>query len=76
MNVSASVLPSEPFIPESGHYFYKLGVNPFNNDIFVTDAVDYQQNGYLLYYDQTGALVKDMLAEIIPGSFCFKQADK
>jgi DNA-binding beta-propeller fold protein YncE len=76
MSISASALPSEPFIPESGHFFYKLGINPANNDIFVTDAVDYQQNGYLLYYDYTGALVTSMLTDIIPGSICFKQTGK
>lgn len=76
MSISAATLPSEPFIAESGHYFYKFGINPFNNDIFVTDAVDYQQNGYLLYYNGAGALISEMTAGIIPGSVCFKPASK
>jgi hypothetical protein len=76
MNITAAALPSEPFIPESDHNFYKLGINPSNNDIFVTDAVDYQQNGFLLHYNGTGALVFSLMAEIIPGSICFKMADK
>jgi YVTN family beta-propeller protein len=76
MSTTASELPSEPFIPESGHYFYKLGINPSNNDIFVTDAVDYQQNGYLLCYDHTGALISTLMADIIPASMCFKMSGK
>ena len=76
MNISATDLPSEPLIPESDRYFYKLGINPVNSDIFVTDAVDYQQNGYLLYYNSDGTLVSSQMADIIPGSMCFKSADK
>jgi hypothetical protein len=76
MNKADATLPSEPFIPESGHYFYKLGINPFNNDVFVTDAVDYQQSGYLLYYNGAGALIASLRAGIIPGSLCFKPAVK
>jgi hypothetical protein len=76
MNIASSELPSETLIPESGHSFYKLGINPDNNDIFVTDAIDYQQNGYLMYYNPEGTLVSSQLADIIPGSMCFKLSDK
>jgi hypothetical protein len=76
LGISSAELPSEPLIPESGHYFYKLGINPENGDIFVTDAVDYQQNGYLMYYNPDGSLVSSQLADIIPGSMCFKVTDK
>ena len=76
MNISDAVLPSAPFIPESDHNFYRLGINPANNDIFVTDAVDYQQNGYLLYYNSAGALISSLPAGLLPGSVCFKPADK
>jgi hypothetical protein len=72
MNITSSELPAGVLIPESGNYFYKLGINPSSNDIFVTDAVDYQQNGYLLYHDPDGTLVSDHPADIIPGFMCFK----
>jgi YVTN family beta-propeller protein len=74
MSIEASSLPAEPMIPESGSYFYKLGINPDNTDIFVTDAVDYQQNGHLLYYRRNGTLDKSLDTGIIPGSMCFKNA--
>jgi YVTN family beta-propeller protein len=76
MSVTASALPADPLIPESGHYFYKLGINPVNSDIFVTDAVDYQQNGHFLHYKGNGTFVKSFDAGIIPGSMCFKTAVK
>ncbi len=76
MSITSSELPSEPIIPETGHYFYKLGIDPVSNDIFVTDAVDYQQSGYLIYYNPDGILVSSQLADIIPGSMCFKHKVK
>jgi YVTN family beta-propeller protein len=76
MIISDAVLPSAPFIPQSDHNFYKLSINPANNDIFVTDAVDYQQNGYLLYYNSTGTLISSLSAGILPGSVCFEPAVK
>jgi hypothetical protein len=76
MSTTTTSLPADPLIPESGHYFYKLGINPDNTDIFVTDAVDYQQNGHLLYYRSNGTFVKSLDTGIIPGSMCFKNAGK
>jgi DNA-binding beta-propeller fold protein YncE len=76
MSISAAILPSATFIPESGHNFYKLGINPANNDILITDIVDYQQNGYLLYYNSEGEMISTFQADIIPGSLCFKTASK
>jgi YVTN family beta-propeller protein len=72
LSTTASELPSETFIPQTGHYFYKLGINSATNDIYVTDAVDFQQNGYLLNYTHQGTLISSQLADIIPGSMCFK----
>ena len=72
MSITASELPETPFIPESEHHFYRIGINPANGDIFVTDAVDYQQRGYVLRYKKDGTLISTMQAGIIPGSMCFK----
>lgn len=72
LNISSSSLPSSPLIAESGHYFYKLGINPLNSDIFVTDAADYQGKGYVLQYRKDGTLLSTLTADIIPGLMCFK----
>jgi YVTN family beta-propeller protein len=72
MAIEAQSLPSEAFIPELNHVFYKLGVNPGNNEIFATDVVDYVKKGKILRYGNGGALISEMEADIIPGTICFK----
>lgn len=72
LNFNSSTLPSSPLITELGHYFYKLGINPSNSDIFVTDAADYQKKGYVLQYSKDGTLLSTHIADIIPGLMCFK----
>ncbi len=72
MDISASSLPNSILISESGASFYKLAINPVNSDIFVTDAVDFIQNGALLYYKNDGSFVSRNTAGIIPGSMCFR----
>jgi hypothetical protein len=72
MPVTSSAIPATPFIPSNGHLFYGLGIDPANGNIFVTDAVDFTQNGWVYRYNQlTGALLNSYSAERIPGSFCF-----
>jgi YVTN family beta-propeller protein len=75
MNIGASALPAAPLIPETGHYFYKIGINPVNSDIFITDAVDYQQRGFVIYCKKDGTLVSSQKADIIPGLMYFKLND-
>lgn len=73
MNVASADLPSVPMIvPESGQYFYKIGINSLNNDIFVTDAVDFVQPGYVIRYNSDGKFQEKQKAGIIPGAMCFK----
>ncbi len=72
MEVNASGLPGSILIAESGSHFYKLAVNPANSDLFITDPVDYQQNGYLFCYKNDGTFVSKTTAGIIPGAMCFR----
>ena len=73
MDISSASLPATPLIaPQSGEYFYKIGINPINSDIFVTDAVDFVQQGYVLIYTNNGTFISKQRAGIIPGSMCFK----
>jgi DNA-binding beta-propeller fold protein YncE len=72
LKTDASAIPATPFINENGRFFYKMGVNPVNGDIAVTDAVDFQQNGHLLLYKNNGTLIKDATADIIPSMVLFK----
>ena len=76
MDISASDLPMDTFIPESGHFFYKLGINPSGDEVFITDPLDYQQSGYLLSYDGSGNFISSQRTGIIPGSICFRLNNK
>ncbi len=72
MSIEAQSLPAQVFIPELNHVFYKLGVNPVNNEVFVTDVLDYVNKGKILRYGEGGTLISEMEADIIPGTICFK----
>lgn len=72
IRTDASSIPAVALIPQTEQYFYKLGINPVNGDILVTDAVDYQQKGHLLIYKSDGTPESDQLADIIPGMMHFK----
>lgn len=72
MDVSSQSLPVTPLIPQTDGYFYKLGINPVNSDIFITDAVDYVHNGYLHIYKNDGSFVSKHETGIIPGEICFR----
>jgi YVTN family beta-propeller protein len=72
MNIDDVNLPVENFIRNSDRNFYKIGVNPDNDEIFVTDPIDYVQKGNVLRYSRGGVLISEMQADIIPGYICFK----
>ncbi len=75
MDIADTDLPVESFIPGDGHYFYRLGINPLNNEIFVTDAADFSSKGFVLRYSQEGELMGEMEADIIPGAMDFRFDD-
>lgn len=72
MGITDANLPEEPFISDPDHFFYKFSVNPSNGDIIATDAIDYQQKGLVLIYNDQGIFQTSVQAGIIPGYVCFK----
>lgn len=72
MDVIADQLPDKPFLSPQSKLLYALGVDPFNGDVYVSDALDYQQSGVISRFSATGALVGNFKAGIIPGRFCFR----
>ena len=65
-NVQENIL-----IPGEGKQFYGLAVDPNDNSIYVADAVDYQQNGWVYRYTAQGVLLGSFQVGITPGYFCF-----
>ena len=77
MSIDAAELPAEPFIkPLSGTQrclYYALGVAPDTEDIYVGDAIDYQQRSVIYRFSREGELLDSFTAGVIAGDFCWKR---
>ena len=56
----------------SGTIYYGLTVNPANGEVYIADAIDYQQQGMIYRYSLDGELIDEFYVGIIPGAFCWK----
>ena len=72
MGVEDTALPAQPLIAEDSRLFYALGVNPYTDELYVSDAIDYTQRGTVFRFTPQGELVDEFKVDIIPGAFCFK----
>lgn len=72
MEVTDERLPVRPFVEYAGTLYYGLTVNPVNGEVYVADAVDYQQEGVVCRYAADGGLLDRFYVGIIPGAFCWK----
>jgi Domain of unknown function (DUF5074) len=69
MSINDTSLNTQVLVPANGSVFYSLEVA--NNKVFITDAIDYQQNGNVLIYSTSGQFFQSLKAGIIPSGFCF-----
>jgi hypothetical protein len=65
MEVSAASLPVSPLINGDGKNFYTMSI--INNEVYVSDAIDYLQKSKIYRYTTDGALIDDFTAGIISG---------
>lgn len=72
MSVEDTHLPIRPFLDSRGTIYYGLTVNPQNGDVYIADAIDYQQQGKIYRYTKDGVLIDEFYVGIIPGAFCWK----
>ncbi len=72
MSVDASELPQHPVIPCEGTIYYGLTIDPRSEDIYIADAVDYQQPAMIYRYSSEGQLIHNFNAGVTSGSFCWK----
>ncbi|MBQ2978772.1 MAG: YncE family protein [Bacteroidaceae bacterium] len=72
MSVDDENVPIRPFLPNRGTIYYGLTVSPDNGDVYVADAIDYQQPGKIYRYSSDGTLIDEFYVGIIPGAFCWK----
>ena len=71
LNINATSLPSSALITNNGNTFYGLGIHPASEDIYIADAVDYVQSGFVYRYSSSGSLIDNFNVGIIPGNFLF-----
>lgn len=71
MAISATALPTSPFVAANGRNLYGLGIDPDEGSVYVSDAIDYVQRGKVYRYGSDGVERGNFLAGIIPGGFCF-----
>ncbi len=77
MSIDDDKLPTEPFIkPVEGNVrclYYALGVAPDTEEIYVGDALDYQQRSIIYRYSRDGELLDKFTTGVIAGDFCWKK---
>lgn len=64
-------LPEDALIAANGRIFYGLGIKPKTGRIFVSDVIDYQQQGLIYEYNQKGIMLNRFNAGVIPNDFTF-----
>lgn len=72
MDIQQNNLPTTAFIPHNNRNLYGFSIDQSNNDIYLIDAVDYQQNGYVYRYSMGANLEDQFQVGIIPGDVFFK----
>lgn len=71
MPINSNSLPQTPFIFEGSNLYYGLGVDLYNSDIYVSDAIDFTQRGNVYIYNSKGISIDTIKVGIIPSYFCF-----
>ena len=76
MSVTATHAPVKAFISnERRHMIYGLGIDPRSGEIYVGDAIDYEQPGVVYRYrdnGQSAELVDSFGVGLLPNAFAFK----
>ena len=72
LGVNQTSLGDHPFLIAGTHLYYSLAVDPLNSELYLSDAIDYQQDGIIYRYSSLGVKIDSFKVGIIPGSFCFK----
>ena len=64
-------LSTTPWVAQGNRVFYGLGIDPENEMVYVSDAIDYNQQGKILRFNTSGTELDQFNAGIIPGFFYF-----
>ncbi|MCT4582340.1 MAG: hypothetical protein N4A35_13080 [Flavobacteriales bacterium] len=70
-SISSNTMNQTPVLNAGNIVYYGLGVNPYNNEIYLSDAKDYVQAGTVYRYSPTLELIDHFNTGIIPQDFTF-----
>lgn len=68
MDVADGQIPSSPMIPGN---FYGMNIDPETGNIYVTDALDYNQRGYVYRFTESGNAIDTFQVDVIPNFMLF-----
>jgi DNA-binding beta-propeller fold protein YncE len=71
MNINDTLLPVNPIINKENRLFYGLGIDPNFNEIYVSDAKDFNANSDVYRYSFSGQLLGKFTSGKITGDFYF-----
>lgn len=70
MSILDESIPETALILSDGSTLYSLAISP-DNEVYITDALDYTRNGNVYRYTSKGELITSFKAGIIPGQVVF-----
>ena len=71
MDADDSSLPVKPLVSGDNRLFYALSVDPVNGDIYLSDAIDYTQQGVVYRFSPDGVQTDKFYAGVNPACFCW-----
>ena len=72
MGINEVSLPELPFIENRSTKYYGLTISPYDEDVYVADAIDYMQQGMIYRFSARGELIDSFYAGVTPAAFCWK----
>lgn len=72
MGITNTMLPPNPLIQANNANYYGITVDE-NGDLYVTDAVDYVQQGQVYWYNASGSLINQFKVGINPNGVVFNR---
>ncbi len=69
--VSQTSVSAEPYIAANGRTIYGFGIDPSNGDIYIADAIDYNQKSMAYRYTASGMLLNNFKCGINTNGFYF-----
>jgi DNA-binding beta-propeller fold protein YncE len=71
ISIFSDDLPIEPIIRAANTNFYNFDLSPFSENIYLTNALDYIQNGYVYQYNSFGTPLDTFEVRITPSEMLF-----